>query len=68
MPGEGFNCPWPPLIKMDAAVKAKVEVLSQVLQPPLVRQKEAAIATDRFYVENLRLVPWRSLPPALANG
>ena len=25
MPGEGFKRPWPPLIKMDAAVKAKVE-------------------------------------------
>ena len=27
LPGEGFNRPWPPLIKMDAAVKAKVENL-----------------------------------------
>lgn len=27
MPGEGFNRPWPLLIKMDAAVKAKVEEL-----------------------------------------
>jgi len=27
MPGEGFKRPWPPLIKMDAAVKAKVEEL-----------------------------------------
>lgn len=25
LPGEGFQRPWPPLIKMDAAVKAKVE-------------------------------------------
>jgi 4-hydroxy-3-polyprenylbenzoate decarboxylase len=25
LPGEGFKHPWPPLIKMDAAVKAKVE-------------------------------------------
>jgi 4-hydroxy-3-polyprenylbenzoate decarboxylase len=25
--GEGFKRPWPPLIKMDAAVKAKVEKL-----------------------------------------
>ena len=25
IPGEGFKRPWPPLIKMDAAVKAKVE-------------------------------------------
>jgi len=24
IPGEGFNRPWPPIIKMDAAVKAKV--------------------------------------------
>ena len=24
-PGEGFKRPWPPLIKMDEAVKAKVE-------------------------------------------
>ena len=24
IPGEGFKRPWPPLIKMDAAVKAKV--------------------------------------------
>jgi len=28
--GEGFKRPWPPLIKMDAAVKAKVERLLDV--------------------------------------
>ena len=27
IPGEGFKRPWPPLIKMDAAVKARVEKL-----------------------------------------
>ena len=27
LPGAGFKCPWPLLIKMDAAVKAKVEKL-----------------------------------------
>ena len=27
LPGEGFKRPWPPLIKMDAAVKARVEKL-----------------------------------------
>ena len=27
IPGEGFKRPWPPLIKMDAAVKSKVENL-----------------------------------------
>jgi 4-hydroxy-3-polyprenylbenzoate decarboxylase len=27
LPGEGFKRPWPPLIKMDAAVRAKVEKL-----------------------------------------
>ena len=27
IPGEGFRRAWPPLIKMDAAVKAKVEKL-----------------------------------------
>ncbi len=27
IPGEGFKRPWPRLIKMDAAVKAKVEKL-----------------------------------------
>ncbi len=27
LPGEGFNRPWPPLIRMDAEVKAKVEKL-----------------------------------------
>lgn len=27
LPGEGFKRPWPPLIQMDAAVKAKVEKL-----------------------------------------
>ena len=27
IPGEGFKCPWRPLIKMDAAVKAKVNAL-----------------------------------------
>jgi 4-hydroxy-3-polyprenylbenzoate decarboxylase len=25
LPGEGFKRPWPPLIKMDESVKAKVE-------------------------------------------
>ena len=28
-PGEDFKRPWPPLIKMDAAVKATVEKLFQ---------------------------------------
>jgi 4-hydroxy-3-polyprenylbenzoate decarboxylase len=27
LPGEGFHRPWPPLIKMDEAVKAKMEKL-----------------------------------------
>ena len=27
MPGEGFKRPWPPLIQMDAVVKAKMEKL-----------------------------------------
>ena len=27
LPGEGFKRRWPPLIKMDAAVKAKIEKL-----------------------------------------
>ena len=27
LPGEGFKRAWPPLIKMDEAVKAKVEKL-----------------------------------------
>jgi len=27
LPGEGFKRPWPPFIKMDATVKAKVEKL-----------------------------------------
>ena len=27
LPGEGFKRPWPPLIKMDEAVRAKVEKL-----------------------------------------
>jgi 4-hydroxy-3-polyprenylbenzoate decarboxylase len=27
LPGEGFKRSWPPLIKMDAAVKARVERL-----------------------------------------
>jgi 4-hydroxy-3-polyprenylbenzoate decarboxylase len=29
LPGEGFQRPWPPLIKMDAAVKAKMEKFPQ---------------------------------------
>ena len=33
LPGEGFKRPWPPLIKMDAAVKAKVEKLFNPSQP-----------------------------------
>ena len=27
LPGEGFKRPWPPLIRMEAVVKAKVEKL-----------------------------------------
>jgi 4-hydroxy-3-polyprenylbenzoate decarboxylase len=27
LPGEGFKRPWPPLIKMDESVKAKMEKL-----------------------------------------
>ena len=27
LPGEGFKRPWPPLIKMDPAVKAKIQRL-----------------------------------------
>ena len=27
IPGEGFKRPWPPLIRIDAAVKSKVEKL-----------------------------------------
>ena len=34
LPSEGFKRPWPPLIKMDAAVKAKVEKLFDLWQPP----------------------------------
>ncbi len=30
IPGEGFKRAWPPLIKMDAAVKAKVEKLFEI--------------------------------------
>ena len=33
LPGEGFKRPWPPLIKMDAAVKAKVEELCGQTKP-----------------------------------
>jgi 4-hydroxy-3-polyprenylbenzoate decarboxylase len=31
LPGEGFKRPWPPLIKMDEAVKAKV---GKLFNPP----------------------------------
>ena len=34
LPGEGFKRPWPPLIKMDEAVKAKVEKLFGSQQLP----------------------------------
>jgi 4-hydroxy-3-polyprenylbenzoate decarboxylase len=27
LPGEGFESPWPPLIKMDEAVRKKIDVL-----------------------------------------
>jgi 4-hydroxy-3-polyprenylbenzoate decarboxylase len=27
LPGEGFKRPWPPLIKMDAAVRRKIDAL-----------------------------------------
>jgi 4-hydroxy-3-polyprenylbenzoate decarboxylase len=27
LPGEGFKRPWPPLIKMDESVKAKIDKL-----------------------------------------
>jgi hypothetical protein len=30
--GDGFKLPWPPLIKRDAAVKAKVEVLFRTVR------------------------------------
>ena len=33
IPGEDFKRAWPPLIKMDAAVKAKVEKLFGSQQP-----------------------------------
>lgn len=33
LPGEGFNRPWPPLIRMDEAVRAKVERLFNPSQP-----------------------------------
>ena len=33
LPGEGFKRPWPPLIKMDAAVKAKVEKVFNSQRP-----------------------------------
>ncbi|MBI4659863.1 MAG: hypothetical protein HY735_13565 [Verrucomicrobia bacterium] len=33
LPGEGFERPWLPLIKMDAAVKTKVEKLFSPQQP-----------------------------------
>jgi 4-hydroxy-3-polyprenylbenzoate decarboxylase len=33
LPGEGFHRPWPPLIKMDEAVKAKMEKLCNSQQP-----------------------------------
>ena len=32
--GEGFKRPWPPLIRMDAAVKAKVEKFSKESHEP----------------------------------
>ena len=27
LPGEGFKCAWPPLIKMDEAVRKKIDQL-----------------------------------------
>ena len=27
IPGEGFKRPWPPLIKMDAAVRRKIDAM-----------------------------------------
>jgi len=33
LPGEGFQRPWPPLIKMDSAVKANAETLFNPWQP-----------------------------------
>ncbi len=30
LPGEGFKRPWPPLIKMDEAVKTKVKKLMNI--------------------------------------
>jgi 4-hydroxy-3-polyprenylbenzoate decarboxylase len=33
LPGEGFKRPWPPLIKMDEAVKGKVDELFNPQQP-----------------------------------
>lgn len=39
LPGEGFKRPWPPLIKMDAAVKAKVEKLFGAVAKPASNPK-----------------------------
>jgi len=39
MPGEGFKRPWPPLIRMDAAVKAKVEKLFGNIANPALNPK-----------------------------
>jgi hypothetical protein len=43
IPGEGFKRPWPPLIKMDAAVKAKVEKLFKTVA---VRNQMQCVATE----------------------
>jgi 4-hydroxy-3-polyprenylbenzoate decarboxylase len=39
MPGEGFKRLWPPLIKMDAAVKAKVVKIFQPVAADVRRLK-----------------------------
>lgn len=39
LPGEGFKRPWPPLIKMDESVKAKVEKRFRGPSHPLPEMK-----------------------------
>ena len=54
IPGEGFKRPWPPLIKMDAAVKAKVEKLFQSVAADVRRLKLKGLKARKIIAQGKR--------------
>ena len=54
MAGEGFKRPWPPLIMMDAAVKAKVEKLFQSVAADVRRLKLKGLKARKIIAQGKR--------------